>query len=100
MVWERLDEVVRAEGNRLEADVVVPVPLHWQRESAGLQPGGPFRLVAGTAAGTSLPAGAAETRQAQAGETFASAGRKLGGGTWRFCHGKWRVGLTIPESCC
>jgi predicted amidophosphoribosyltransferase len=29
---KRLDEVVRAEGKRLEADIVVPVPLHRQRE--------------------------------------------------------------------
>jgi competence protein ComFC len=29
---KQLDEVVRAEGKRLEADIVVPVPLHRQRE--------------------------------------------------------------------
>jgi ComF family protein len=29
---KQLDEVVRTEGNRLEADMVVPVPLHRQRE--------------------------------------------------------------------
>ena len=29
---ERLAEVVRGEGNAMAADVVVPVPLHRQRE--------------------------------------------------------------------
>jgi hypothetical protein len=86
---KRLDEVVRAEGKRLEADIVVSgafAPA--ERERAWLQPGGPFWQVAGPAPGTRVPAGAAEALQAEAGEAFAPPGGALGSGTWRFCHGK------------
>ena len=37
---ERLAEVVRVEGDRLAADVVVPVPLHRERDGIGVQPSG------------------------------------------------------------
>ena len=59
---KRLDEVVRAEGKRLEADIVVPCLCTAREKKSGLQPGGPFRQVAGTEVGTSVPASAAETR--------------------------------------
>lgn len=70
---ERLAEIVRSERGRLAADVVVPVPLHGQRQrergytqAARIQASCKARLLMGT-----------EARPDKAGRT-------LGVGTWRF----------------
>jgi predicted amidophosphoribosyltransferase len=89
---KQLDEVVRTEGKRLEADIVVPVPLHRQREKergynqADLFAKSPARRLG-------LPYRPVLLKRAKprpAGEAFAAAGGALGSGTWRFCHGKRR----------
>jgi predicted amidophosphoribosyltransferase len=84
---ERLAEVVKAEGERLAADVVVPVPLHRERErergynQAAL-------LSNPLAKRLRLPHKAVllmRTRAA-AGQTSAEFGGKMGVSPWRFCH--------------
>jgi predicted amidophosphoribosyltransferase len=84
---ERLAEMVNADGERLSADVVVPVPLHRQRErergynQAAL-------LSKPLAKRLRLPHKAVLLMRiaGASGEARAQFGGTLGVCTWRFCH--------------
>ena len=88
---ERLAEMVNADDDRLSADVVVPVPLHREREKergynqAAL-------LSKPLAKRLRLPHKAVLLMQhpSTARQASAEFGGKMGVRTWRFCHTSWQ----------
>jgi predicted amidophosphoribosyltransferase len=85
---KRLDESVLADAEWLEADIVVPVPLHRQREKErGYKQVDLFAKSLARRLG--LPYRPVLLKRAKP-RPFAAAGGALGSGTWRFCHGKRR----------
>jgi hypothetical protein len=83
---ERLAEVVKAEGDRLAADEVVPVPLHRARTGAGIQPSGVALQAPGKKAPIAPQSGAADAHAGATGQASAEFGGKMGVSAWRFCH--------------
>ena len=84
---ERVAEVVKAEGDRLAADVVVPVPLHGAREQGGgIQPSGVALQAPGKKAPIAPQSGAADAHAGATGQASAEFGGKMGVSAWRFCH--------------
>jgi hypothetical protein len=82
----RLAEVVHREANAMAAEVVVPVPLHRQRERARVQPGGAALPPPGKAPPPPSQGRPANAYAGPAGQANSHSGRKMGVRTWRFCH--------------
>jgi predicted amidophosphoribosyltransferase len=81
---DRLVEVVRPEGAAMEADLVVPVPLHWDREKErGYNQAGLISKPLAKRLGLTHQELLLEAPSRQAGD---ERGRAVGVGPWRFCH--------------
>jgi hypothetical protein len=84
---QRLAELANSEGEKLAADVVVPVPLHRERErERGVQPGRPDLETIGKAPEITAQSGAFNAHTGAAGQTSAEFGGTVGVCAWRFCH--------------
>jgi predicted amidophosphoribosyltransferase len=80
---DRLAEAVRLASHELQADVVVPVPLHKDRHrERGFNQA---ELLSAAA-----PRRSAGQRAPEAGQTLANESRAKGSGSWRFCHTSWQ----------
>jgi predicted amidophosphoribosyltransferase len=84
---ERLAEVLKVEGDRLAADVVVPVPLHRERErERGYNQAALLSKPLAKRAPIAAQSGAADAHAGAAGQASAEFGGKMGVSAWRFCH--------------
>jgi len=83
---ERLAEVVNAEGARLAADVVVPVPLHCERERERRTTKRPYSPSPGKRLRLPHKAVLLMRTRARPGKQVLSLEKKMGVGAWRFCH--------------
>ena len=84
---ERLAEMVEREGEALAADVVVPVPLHRDRErQRGYNQAGLISKPLARKLGLPHKAVLADADKAAAGQAGTQFGGALGVRSWRFCH--------------
>ena len=96
---ERLAQVVKMEGDRLAADVVVPAPLHRERErERGYNQAALLSKPLGEKAPIAVRGGAADAHAGAAGQVSAEFGGKMGVGAWRFCHNVQAARLTMYAS--
>ncbi len=82
-----LAEMVARSGPQLEADVIVPVPLHRQRErERGYNQAALIAKPLAKMLAIAVQIGAADENSPAPGQTHPHFGRALGVRSWRFCH--------------